>query len=181
MVSVLHPGRLFLGCHRYLSSSLCSSSRLWPSWSIWVPHRILVEVVTWLSPVKSSHVSRRASKFCEGTLSTFSAVQQTLKGKKSNNLNLTIFFKTGFPHGEKERPNEVFPKCFTEFSHKNICHYSRRTQTGHPATSCARDQNARKTHLRDRIFKLSPIHASVIYQFPWIRLIHWIQWKFCSI
>ena len=23
------------------------------------------------------------------------------------------------------------------------------------------------------IFKLGPIHASVIYQFPWIRWIHW--------
>ena len=26
--------------------------------------------------------------------------------------------------------------------------------------------SASKTHVRDRIFKLSPIHASVIYQFP---------------
>ena len=34
-----------------------------------------------------------------------------------------------------------------------------------------------KTHVRDRILKLIPIHASVIYQIPWI---HWIQWKFCS-
>ena len=34
------------------------------------------------------------------------------------------------------------------------------------------------THVRDRIFKLIPIHASVIYQIPWIR---WIQWKFRSI
>ena len=31
-----------------------------------------------------------------------------------------------------------------------------------------------KTHVRDRIFKLSSIHASVIYQIPWIR---WIQWN----
>ena len=30
--------------------------------------------------------------------------------------------------------------------------------------------NANKTHGRDRIIKLSPIHALVIYQFPWI---HW--------
>ena len=33
------------------------------------------------------------------------------------------------------------------------------------------------THMRDRIFKLSSIHASVIYLIPWIR---WIQWKFLS-
>ena len=38
-----------------------------------------------------------------------------------------------------------------------------------------------KTHVRDRIFKLSPIHASVIYQIPWNQWIQWIQWKFCSI
>ena len=30
-----------------------------------------------------------------------------------------------------------------------------------------------KTHATVRIFKFSPIHASVIYQFPWIRWIHW--------
>ena len=35
-----------------------------------------------------------------------------------------------------------------------------------------------KTHVRNTIFNLSPIHASVIYHIPWIRLIHW---KFCSI
>ena len=35
-----------------------------------------------------------------------------------------------------------------------------------------------KTHVRDRIFKLRPMHASVIYHIPWI---HWIHWKFYSI
>ena len=49
-------------------------------------------------------------------------------------------------------------------------------------TCCVRDQasyhNASKTHVRDRIFKLSPIHASVIYQIPWIRWIHWIPAPF---
>ena len=34
---------------------------------------------------------------------------------------------------------------------------------------------ASKTHATDRIFKLSPIYASVIYQIPWSR---WIHWKF---
>ena len=29
--------------------------------------------------------------------------------------------------------------------------------------------SASKTHVRDRIFKLTPIHASVIYQIPCIR------------
>ena len=34
-----------------------------------------------------------------------------------------------------------------------------------PETSCVRDQDATTApHLRDRIFKLSPIHALVIYQ-----------------
>ena len=72
---VLHPGRLFSGCRRYLSSLACSSPRLWPSWSILVPRRILVEVGTWLSPVKSNHASRRASRFYVETPSAFSAVQ----------------------------------------------------------------------------------------------------------
>ena len=31
---------------------------------------------------------------------------------------------------------------FTEFSDKNICHYNKRAQTCHPATSCVRDQDA---------------------------------------
>ena len=39
-----------------------------------------------------------------------------------------------------------------------------------PSTSCVRDQDATtttdKTHVRDRIFKLSPIHTLVIYQIP---------------
>ena len=39
--------------------------------------------------------------------------------------------------------NGVFPKCFIE------CYHS-----------------ASKTHVRNRIFKLSPIHASVIFRFP---------------
>ena len=40
--------------------------------------------------------------------------------------------------------------------------------------------SASKTHVRDTIFKLSSINASVIYQIPWIRWNDWIQWKFCS-
>ena len=58
---------------------------------------------------------------------------------------------------------------FTEFSDKNICHYSKRAQTCHLATSYARDQDAITAlarHVRDKIFKLNPIHASVIYQIP---------------
>ena len=34
-----------------------------------------------------------------------------------------------------------------------------------------------KTCVRDRIFKLNPIHASIIYQIPWIRWNHWTQWE----
>ena len=43
-----------------------------------------------------------------------------------------------------------------------------------PATSCVRDQEAST----ERIFKLSPIHASVIYPIPWICWIHWISHLF---
>ena len=35
--------------------------------------------------------------------------------------------------------------------------------------------SANKTHVAERIFKLSPIHAWVIYQIPRIRWIHWIS------
>ena len=64
----------------------------------------------------------------------------------------------------------VFPKCFTEFAEfrdKNICHYSKRARTCH--FLCERPgccHSASETCVRDRIFKLSPIHASVIYQIP---------------
>ena len=76
----------------------------------------------------------------------------------------------------------VFPNCFhwiAEFSDKNIFHNSKRTRTCH--LLCKRPwgyHSTSKTHVKDRIFKLSPIHGSVIYQIPWIR---WIHWKFCSI
>ena len=55
-----------------------------------------------------------------------------------------------------------------------ICHFSKRARTCHPATFlCERPgchHSLCKTHVRDRIFKLNPVHASVIYQ------ICWIQW-----
>ena len=66
----------------------------------------------------------------------------------------------------------VFPKCFAEpaeLSDKNICHYSQRAQNCHTVTSCVRDQDSTQCQQdtrRDRIFKLSPIHASVIFKFP---------------
>ena len=50
---------------------------------------------------------------------------------------------------------------------KNICHYSKRAQTCY--LLCKRPgcyHIANKTHVRDRIFKLSPFHASVIISFP---------------
>ena len=60
---------------------------------------------------------------------------------------------------------------FAEFSDKNICHYSKTAWTCH--LLCKRPgchHSASKTHVRDKVFKLTPIHASVIYQ------IRWIQW-----
>ena len=63
-------------------------------------------------------------------------------------------------------PIDVFTE-FSEFSEK--IYWSLKGLE--PATSCARDQdacyhNASKTYVRDKIFELSPIHASVIYQIP---------------
>ena len=46
-----------------------------------------------------------------------------------------------------------------------------------PTTSCVRDQDDTTTPPRqvgDRSFKLTPIHASVIYEIVWICWIHWI-------
>ena len=68
----------------------------------------------------------------------------------------------------------------------NICHYSKRAWTCHPAILlCKRPwcfDSTSKTYVRHRIFKLSPIYASLIYQ------ISWIQWipvpfikTFCAI
>ena len=55
---------------------------------------------------------------------------------------------------------EFFLNVFTEFSDKNICHYLKGLKS---ATSCVRNQDATTAparHVRGRIFKLSPIHAS---------------------
>ena len=55
---------------------------------------------------------------------------------------------------------------FTEFSDKKIV-YSKRTRTCH--LLCNRPEcyhSASKTHMRDRIFKSSPNHASMIIRFP---------------
>ena len=61
---------------------------------------------------------------------------------------------------------------FVEFSDKNICHYRKRTQTCHPATSCIREKDATTVPGGHRIFKLSPIHASVIYKNSMKVLLH---------
>ena len=61
---------------------------------------------------------------------------------------------------------------FAEFSDKNTLKGLK------PATSHVRDNSASKIHVWDKIFKLSPIHASVIYQISWICWIHWIHVQF---
>ena len=73
--------------------------------------------------------------------------------------------------------NWVLPKCFRWIHWQKKCHYNKRARTCHPATSCEADQGATTPparYVRDSIFKLSAIHASVTYQFSWIR---WIQWS----
>ena len=63
---------------------------------------------------------------------------------------------------------------FTEFSDKNICYYSERARTCHLLCwnqGCYHFNS--QTHVRNRIFKMTPILASLIYQIPWIR---WMQW-----
>ena len=59
---------------------------------------------------------------------------------------------------------KFFLNVFSEFSDKNICYYSKRIQTCH--LLCKRPacyHSTSKTHARGMIFKLNPIHASVIY------------------
>ena len=89
--------------------------------------------------------------------------------KLFDNLNLVA-------HSKSKRIGLNVSTKFPEFSDKNICHYNKKAWTCH--LLCKRPgcyHSTSKTHVRDRIFKLSPIHTSVIYQ------IRWIQWKFCSI
>ena len=60
----------------------------------------------------------------------------------------------------------VFP-YFDDFNYKNICHHSKRVGTND--LLCLRPgcyHSTSKTHVRDRIFKSTLIHASVIYQIP---------------
>ena len=70
-----------------------------------------------------------------------------------------------------------FLNVFTEFaesSDKNICHYSKRAQTCY--ILCTRPgcyHSTSMTLVRNRIFKLSPVCASVIYQILWIWWSHW--------
>ena len=59
---------------------------------------------------------------------------------------------------------------------KPIGHYTKRTRTSHllfERPGC--HHSTSKTDVRDRIFKLSSIHASVIDPIPWMQ---WIHWKF---
>ena len=57
---------------------------------------------------------------------------------------------------------------FSEFNDKNIVITVKGLK---PSTCCVRDQDATCTtvlarHVRDKIFKLTPIHASLIYLIP---------------
>ena len=68
--------------------------------------------------------------------------------------------------------NFLFPKCFSLNSANSvtkICYYSKKIRTWHTSQlSCKWPgcyQSARKTHVRDNIFKFSPVYASVIYWF----------------
>ena len=72
-------------------------------------------------------------------------------------------------------PFEFSPNVFTEFSNKHFFRYNIKGSNLLPL--CVRDQDAsvRKTSVRDRIFKLTSSHSSMIYQIPWI---HWISVPF---
>ena len=75
--------------------------------------------------------------------------------------------------------NWVFPKCFhwiRGIHWENILHFNKIIRTCH--LLCQRSKCCHitsKTHVEERIIKLNPIHASVIYQILWI---HWISDQF---
>ena len=65
---------------------------------------------------------------------------------------------------EAQEPLEIFLNVFSEFSDKKFYQYSKRVQTC--SLLCKRSgcyHSTSKTQVRDKIFKLSPIHASLIY------------------
>ena len=79
---------------------------------------------------------------------------------------------------------ELFLNVYSEFAEFNDKIFAITIKGFEPATqpplvweTSMLPQNQHNT-CEGQIFKLSPIYASVIYQFPWIR---WIQWKFWSI
>ena len=76
-----------------------------------------------------------------------------------------LFFKINFLYIEQETM-EFSLNVFTEFAEFSDKKKSLQQRIRNPATSCVWDQHA-NSH------KLSLIHVSVIYQFPWIRWIHW--------
>ena len=69
---------------------------------------------------------------------------------------------------EKNHVFEFSPNTFTQFSEFSYTKYYILKRLFEPAT------RHNKRQVAERIFKLSPIHASVIYQIPRIRRIHCI-------
>ena len=74
-------------------------------------------------------------------------------------------------------PLNVFTE-FTKFNDKNICHYSKRTRTCHPATSCVGDQDATTAPARHMWETGSLNWLQLMLQIPWTRWIHWIPVPF---
>ena len=68
------------------------------------------------------------------------------------------------------RDTWVFPKCFHWIQWQKILYFKKTILTCY--LLCKRPRcylSTSKTQVAEIIFKLSPIHASVIYQIPWIR------------
>ena len=85
---------------------------------------------------------------------------------------------------QKNVNNGVLPKCFhwirsIQWQRIFVMWRAGTFHLLHKRSWCY--QNTSKTHVRYKIFLLSPIHASLIDQIPCISWNHWIQWLFCSI
>ena len=75
-------------------------------------------------------------------------------------------------------PSKFSLNIFTEFSKCNVQKVLCFKIFGTCPPLCIRPRSYQSTSeilVADKIFKFSPIHASVIFHIPWIRLIHWVS------
>ena len=93
------------------------------------------------------------------------------ENEKKNGLSCKVKYIKDIPDAVMTKLLKVIMEFFLNVSLNSvtiiICHHSKRARTCH--LLCERPgcyHSVSKTHVRDTIFKLSPIHALVIFSFP---------------